>query len=51
MTNEGKQAQREKKPEERPATPLVQIELTEEDLKQVVGGSDPVTNNDDKIRR
>ena len=31
--------------------PSVQVELTDEQLEQVTGGADPLTNNDDKIRR
>ncbi|HEY7124509.1 MAG TPA: bacteriocin [Ktedonobacterales bacterium] len=38
MSNENKKAQSEHKPEEQPTLPIAQVELSDEELKQVVGG-------------
>ena len=41
MSNENKKVQNEQKPEQQPATPAAQVELSDEELKQVVGGFNP----------
>jgi mersacidin/lichenicidin family type 2 lantibiotic len=38
MSNENKKVQTERKPEQQPATPAAQVELSDEELKKVVGG-------------